>query len=228
MAHMRRCRWYLVNRHGRPWLGGSAVALWLLVGHLQMAPAHDLPHQHPPPAGASQEAGQEMALERLVIPDVVLVNQHGKRVHFYRDLVKDRVVAINFIYTTCSTVCPLLGVHFSTLREMMGDRMSQDVTLISISVDPVVDTPQRLKAWSAQFDAGPEWSLLTGPKREVEALLKALHVFTPDKQAHTPTILIGNDATGTWRRTYGLVEPATLADMLSDVIGAIAPEEVRK
>jgi protein SCO1 len=228
MAHMRRCRWYLVNRHGRLWLGGSAVALGLLVGHLQMAPAHDLPHQHPPPAGASQEAGQEMALERLVIPDVVLVNQHGKRVHFYRDLVKGRVVAINFIFTTCTTVCPLLGVHFSTLRELMGDRVGRDVTLISLSVDPVVDTPQRLKAWSDRFDAGPGWTLLTGPKREVEALLKALHVFTPDKQAHTPTILIGNDATGTWRRTYGLVEPATLAAMLSDVIGAVPPEEVHK
>jgi protein SCO1 len=228
MAYMRRRRWSLVNRRGRLWLGGSAVALWLSVGHLQVGHAHDLSHQHHPAAAATQEAGPETALGRLVIPDVALVNQHGERVRFYRDLVKGRVVAINFIFTTCTTVCPLLGVHFSTLRELMGDRVGRDVTLISLSVDPVVDTPQRLKAWSDRFDGGPGWTLLTGPKREVETLLKALHVFTPDKQAHTPTILIGNDATGTWRRTYGLVEPATLAAMLSDVIGAVPPEEVHK
>jgi protein SCO1 len=228
MAYMRRRRWSLVNYRGRLWLGGSMVALWLSVSHLQLAHGHDLSHQQHPPATATQEAGPEMALGRLVIPDVALVNQHGERVRFYRDLVKGRVVVINFIFTTCSTVCPLLGVQFSTLQEMMGDRVGRDVALISLSVDPVVDTPQRLKAWSDRFDGGPGWTLLTGPKREVEALLKALHVFTPDKQAHTPTILIGNDATGTWRRTYGLVEPAALADMLSDVISAIPPQEVHK
>jgi protein SCO1 len=228
MAHMRRRCWSLVNRRGRLWLGGSAVALWLSVGHLPMGHAHDPSHQQHPPATATQEAGPEMAPERLVIPDVALVNQHGERVRFYRDLVKGRVVAINFIFTTCSTVCPLLGVHFSALQELMGDRAGRDVTLISLSVDPLVDTPQRLKAWSEGFDAGPGWTLLTGPKREVEILLKALHVFTPDKQAHTPTILIGNDATGTWRRAYGLVAPATLADMLSSVIGSTTPQEVHK
>jgi protein SCO1 len=228
MAYMRRHRWSLENYRGRLWLWGSTVALWLAVSHLQMAYAHDLSHHQHPTAAATQEAGPEVALERLVIPDVVLVNQHGERVSFYRDLVKGRVVAINFIYTTCSTVCPLLGVHFSTLQELMGDRMGRDVTLISLSVDPVVDTPQRLKAWSDRFDGRPGWTLLTGSKREVETLLKALHVFTPDKQAHTPTILIGNDATGTWRRTYGLVAPATLADMLSSVIGSTTPQEVHK
>src|SRR5262245_21608690 len=228
MACVRLHRWSLVNHRSRLWLGGSVLALWLSVSHLQMGYAHALSHQHPPPATATQEAAPEIALGRLVIPDVALVNQHGERVRFYRDLVKGRVVAINFIFTTCSTVCPVLGVQFSTLRELMGDRVGRDVTLISLSVDPVVDTPQRLKAWSERFDGGPGWTLLTGPKREVEALLKALHVFTPDKQAHTPTILIGNDATGTWRRTYGLVEPAALADMLSDVISTIPPQEVHK
>jgi protein SCO1/2 len=228
MAYWRQRRWSLVHYHGRLWLGGCMAAVWLSVSPLQMAHAHDLSHQQHPTATATQEAGPEMALGRLVIPDVALVNQHGERVHFYRDLVKGRVVAINFIFTTCSTVCPVLGVQFSTLQELMGDRVGRDVTLISLSVDPVVDTPQRLKAWSERFDGGPGWTLLTGPKREVEALLKALHVFTPDKQAHTPTILIGNDATGTWRRTYGLVESAALADMLSEVISAIPAQEVHK
>src|SRR5262245_16934674 len=151
MAYRRRRRWSLANYRRRLWLGGSVLALGLSVSHLQMAHTHDLSHQQHPDTAATQEAGPEMALGRLVIPDVALVNQHGERVHFYRDLVKGRVVAINFIFTTCSTVCPLLGVQFSTLRELMGDRVGQDVTLISLSVDPVVDTPQRLKAWGARL-----------------------------------------------------------------------------
>jgi protein SCO1/2 len=198
------------------------------VSHPQAGYTHDLSHQQHPAVAETQESGPETVLGRLVIPDVVLLNQHGERVRFYHDLVRGRVVAINFIFTTCTTVCPLLGVQFSTLQELMGERMGRDVALISLSVDPVLDTPERLKAWADRFDGGPGWTLLTGAKREVEALLKALHVFTPDKQAHTPTILIGNDATGTWRRTYGLVAPATLADMLSAALGAIPPQEVRK
>ena len=220
MTHLyRRCPCLCV-RYSRQWLVGGGVVLSLYVSAVPIAAAHEALHQPSSAATTLSTAEQETVPGRLTIPNVILVNQYGVRVHVYNDLIKDKLVVINFIFTTCSTVCPPLGAHFAALQKLLGERGGQDVSLISISVDPVVDTPPRLQAWSAQFKAGPGWTLLTGPKPEVHRLLRALHVFTPDKQTHTPTVLIGNDATGIWRRSYGLVSPATLADILAGVRSA--------
>jgi len=150
----------------------------------------------------------------------VLMNQDGEPVHFYSDLVKGKVVAINTIFTTCTTICPPMGANFAKLQRLMGDRAGKDFALISISVDPATDTPQRLKAWSEKFHAGPGWTLLTGPKQEVDHLLKALKVFTPDKWDHAPIVLVGNDARGEWTRAYGLAPPDKLAEIMTDMMGS--------
>lgn len=152
---------------------------------------------------------------RLTIPDTVLFNQHGEKVHFYSDLVKGKVVAINTIFTTCSTICPLMGANFSKLRKMLGGGANQKVNLISISVDPAVDTPERLNEWSRGFgQMGPGWTLLTGPKADVDSLLKALQVFTADKLDHSPVVLIGGDEAGDWARASALLPPSRLASLL--------------
>ncbi|MFL6337117.1 MAG: SCO family protein [Pyrinomonadaceae bacterium] len=153
---------------------------------------------------------------KMSIPDVELVDQDGRAVHFYTDLVKGKVVAVNFIFTTCTTICPPLGATFARVQRELGERAGRDVRLISISVDPATDTPERLKAWGAKFHAAEGWTLLTGRKPQVDELLSALGAATASPQDHTPTVLIGNDANGQWTRTYGLARSAVLLGLIDD------------
>jgi cytochrome oxidase Cu insertion factor (SCO1/SenC/PrrC family) len=151
---------------------------------------------------------------KMTIPDVELLDQDGRKVHFYTDLVKGKTVAVNFIFTTCTTICPPLGATFARVQRELGERAGRDVYFISISVDPATDTPERLKAWGAKFHAGPGWTFVTGPKPQVDELLRALGAATASPADHSPTVLIGNDAAAQWTRTYGLASPATLLKII--------------
>jgi protein SCO1 len=150
----------------------------------------------------------------LNIPDVALLDQDGRKVRFWSDVVQGKVVAVSFIFTNCTTICPPLGVNFGRLRQLLGERAGRSVELISVSVDPQTDTPERLKAWAAKFGAGTGWTLLTGPKPDVDRLLRALRAYTPSYTDHSPLLLIGNAATGRWERTSGLVAATMLAAQL--------------
>jgi len=171
-------------------------------------------HHHHAAAPADQD-GPVVAVSGLTIPDVELVDQHGKKVRFYSDLIKGRVVAINTIFTTCTTICPLMGANIAKLSKMLSDAGDSRVNLISISIDPVVDTPERLEEWSRKFGrTDADWTLLTGPKPEIDGLLKALQVFTPEKQDHAPVLLIGGDGAGSWARASALLSPPRLAELI--------------
>lgn len=162
------------------------------------------------------EATQASA--KLAIPDVELLDQDGHKIHFYSDLVQGRVVVINFIFTTCTTICPPLGATFARVQKEFGTGAGRDVRFISISVDPATDTPERLKAWGAKFHAGPTWTFVTGQKQLVNELLSALGAATASPQDHSPTVLIGNDARGQWTRAYGLAPPSQLVQLINDAI----------
>ena len=95
--------------------------------------------------------------------------------------------------------------------------MAKDVHLISISVDPVTDTPERLKAWGAKFKAGPGWTFVTGEKQEMDKLLNALGAAV-SKEDHTPALIIGNDSKGVWTRTYGLAKIRQIIGVIDDVM----------
>src|SRR3982751_6295679 len=97
----------------------------------------------------------------LFVPDVSLQTQDGRQVSFYRDLVKGKVVAIDFVFTTCHSICPRRVRTFSQVQDLVGNRLAKDVFLISVSVDPDNDTPSRLKSWAAGFGARPGWTLVT-------------------------------------------------------------------
>lgn len=158
-------------------------------------------------------------VKNLSIPDVLVTDQNGQEIPFYSALVRDRVVAINTIFTTCTTICPPMGAIFSQLQNLVKESRGSDVQLISVSIDPVIDTPERMKAWAAKFGAEPGWTLVTGEKAAIDKLLKGLNLFAPEKEEHSPLVLIGNDATGTWQRTYGLAPAARMAELLEEVAG---------
>lgn len=185
----------------------------------------DHAHHHPTPAWKSQ------ALGGLTLPDVTLHDQDGNEVRFVSDLVADKVVAVNFVFTTCTTVCPPMGAIFGKLQQLLDDDSAGGVELISVSVDPVVDTPQRLKVWSDRFGRRPGWTLLTGDKPTIDRLLKALQVFTPDKGDHAPIVIVGDARHDRWTRAYGLAPAAQLAEMIEGLLADLevpeAPEEGR-
>jgi cytochrome oxidase Cu insertion factor (SCO1/SenC/PrrC family) len=154
-------------------------------------------------------------LSSLKIPDIAVVDQNGKPRRFYSDLVKGKTVAINFIFTTCTTICPPLTATFRRVQQDLAQK-APAAQLISVSVDPATDTPQRLLDFAGKFKAGPGWTFVTGDKVEIDSLLQALGVAVVDKNDHTPMILIGNDAAGYWTRAYGLASPTTLVKTITD------------
>ena len=155
---------------------------------------------------------------KMMIPDVEVLDQYGNELHFYTDLIKDKTVAINFIFTNCTTICPPLAATFARLQKEMGERVGKDVHLISISVDPLTDTPERLKAWGAKFKAGPGWTFVTGEKQEMDKLLNALGAAVSKREDHTPSMIIGNDSKGVWTRTYGLAKINQIMGVIQNVM----------
>jgi cytochrome oxidase Cu insertion factor (SCO1/SenC/PrrC family) len=167
---------------------------------------------------AQPTVGENGRAPGMNIPDIELLDQDGRKVHFYSDLVKGKTVVINFIFTTCTTICPPLGATFARVQKELGDRTGRDVHFISISVDPATDTPERLKAWGAKFHAGPGWTFVTGDKPSVDKLLGALAASSARREDHSPEVLIGNDARGIWTRTYGLAGASKLIQIINDAI----------
>jgi cytochrome oxidase Cu insertion factor (SCO1/SenC/PrrC family) len=150
------------------------------------------------------------------IPDVRVYNQDGKPRNFYSDIIKGNTVAINFIFTTCTTICPQLTATFRRVQQNLP-KSALRVQLISISVDPATDTPERLHEFAAKFKAGPGWTFVTGGKSEIDSLLQALGAGVGAKNDHTSIILIGNDITGNWTRTSGLSSPAAIEKLIEQV-----------
>ena len=172
-------------------------------------------------AGASAVAGERPEAtpprtepaRKLEIPDEVLFTQDGKQVRLYSDLMRGKVVAVNFVFTTCSTICSPMTAIFSRLQKELGAR-GREVVLISISLDPKTDTPERLKQYADRFERREGWTFVTGPADRVTRVLKALGGYVAVKESHTPVVLLGNEATGEWTRAYGLTPPKQLAAQL--------------
>jgi len=149
------------------------------------------------------------------IPDIPVIDQNGKRLNFYSDLIKGKTVAINFIFTTCTTICPPLTATFRRVQQELAAN-APEVNLISISVDPTTDTPPRLSDFAGKFKAGPGWTFVTGDDAEITSLLRALGAAVGNKNDHTPMILIGNDVAGYWTRAYGLSSPTALVKAIAE------------
>ena len=156
-------------------------------------------HDHPHP----EQAAKAPSTVRIKLPDTVLIDQHGKKVRFKSETVADRLVMISFIYTSCTTACPAHSALFADLQQRLGDRAGREVSLVSITVDPVRDTPLRLKEFSAQYQPGPGWSFLSGSKPAIDEVLTALGVYTPNFADHPAVVLVGDPRSGEWTRFFG-------------------------
>jgi protein SCO1 len=169
------------------------------------------PSPTPSPAPAGDAA---LSFSSARIPNTRIIDQNGKQLNFYNDLIKGKTVAINFIFTTCTTVCPPLTATFRKVQQTASER-GLDVKLVSVSVDPVIDTPERLRSFAEKFNADPGWTFVTGEKSDIDSLLQSLGVAVTNKNDHTPMILIGNDSFDYWTRAYGLSSPTKLVDLIA-------------
>lgn len=148
---------------------------------------------------------KDMAAQSVTVklPEGTLVNQAGESVDVAADMVGDAIVVVDFIYTTCTTVCPVLSAIMLQVQAAVGDRLGDDVRLVSISVDPLRDTPERLSSYAKKLHAGNGWQWLTGDKLVVDEVLRAFGAFTPNFEDHPAMVLVGDGSTGQWARFVG-------------------------
>lgn len=167
-----------------------------------------------PPAAASEEATALPGGESggAAIPrkhsdrfsNIELTNQFGERVRFYDDLIHDKAVIVNFFYTTCAKTCPGTAAQLAKMNDELVPWIGDDITMISLSIDPEVDTPERLKSYWELFGSKPGWQMLTGDEDEINRVRRQLGVYDldpiidADKAEHAGIITFGNDRTDRW------------------------------
>jgi len=141
--------------------------------------------------------------DTITLPDTLLITQHGEQRRLDSEIVAGRIVIIDFVYTTCTTVCPVLSAILSQVQGQLDGRVGTDVLLVSISVDPVRDTPARLKAYADKMRAGDGWVWLTGDKQAVDGVLEQLGAYSPNFEDHPAVVLVGDATSGDWARFLG-------------------------
>jgi protein SCO1 len=169
----------------------------------------------------SQEARQQAA--QRYFTDVELVNQNGEKMRLYSDLLKGKVVVINFFFATCQGSCLPMNRNVQKVQDVFGDRLGKDAYIISISVDPTVDTPARLKEYAHKLGARPGWYFMTGEKANVEFALKKLGQHVEQREDHTNIIIIGNERTGLWKKAFGLAKSDELNKVVESVLNDQPP-----
>ena len=133
-------------------------------------------------------------------PNLPVVTQDGKTLHFYDDVIKGKLVVVSFIYTSCPDICPLITARLAMVKDQLGSAMGRDVFFVSITVDPENDTPERLKAFADAFNTGPGWLFLTGKPEDIRAINSKFGNRSSLKSDHRNEIILGNDVNGDWQR----------------------------
>jgi len=175
------------------------------------------------PASAAEINRSREAIREQHFPDVVLTTQEGKQVRFYQDLLKDKIVAINFIYTQCAEgVCPITTYNLAQAQRIIRDRVGpnrigRDIFMYSITIDPQHDTPEVLKEYAKLHRAGPGWLFLTGKPDDIELLRRKLGfvdldpALDKDKTSHIGNVRYGNEALQQWSVVPGMARPEVIA-----------------
>lgn len=191
--------------------------------HQHNASAED-PHAHH--RAMLNKPAEPAKSTRVELLDHTLVNQDGNQVKFSSDVIGDRIVVIDFIYTTCTTICPVISAVFGQVQKKLGDKLGGEVVLVSISIDPIRDTHQRLKAYSTKHHAQPGWIWLTGQKRVMDEVLDGLGAYSTNFEDHPSMVLVGDGRSGEWSRFYGFPSPDRLIEQV-DILRA-ARDKVEK
>jgi protein SCO1/2 len=152
------------------------------------------------------------------VPDVTLINQDGDLVGLRGLLLGDKPVFAEFIFATCTTICPVLSAGFASMQRKLGDDRDQ-VHLISFTIDPEHDGPEELTEYLERYGAKSGWDFLTGTRGDIDLVMKGFDAFVPDKMSHQPLTFIRSPGTGEWVRIYGFAGSADLLEELRKASG---------
>lgn len=158
-------------------------------------------------AAAKSKQDYTRTVEYYKVPNVTLLNQDGQRISLRTLVDGDAPVIIDFIYTTCTTICPVLSAAFANLQDELTDNTMR-ARLVSISIDPEHDRPDQMKEYLSRYDAKPGWDFLTGSREDITLVLKAFNASVADKMAHLPLYVMHGPKSDEWIRIYGLIGSA--------------------
>jgi len=151
------------------------------------------------------------------IPNVPVQTHEGRTVRFYDDLIRGRIVTVNFMYARCQNICPGMTQNLAAVQRALGARVGRDVFMYSITLKPEADTAAVLRAYAADHGVRPGWRFLTGAPADIETLRRSLGFVDPDPAVdadtsqHIGVILYGNDALDRWAACPALTDPAEIA-----------------
>lgn len=180
-------------------LAAAALAAWLAAAVAGAAAAGDTP------------------AVRLRLVDRPVVDHEGRRLSFARELLGGGPVVINTVFSTCGTLCPLTSAVMQGLQEELAARGRDDVRLVSLTLDPVADGVEALSEMARAHAAGPRWRFVGGEPGDVLVILDGLRAAPGDLAAHPPLFLVGDAASGEFRRVEGLPEPGALLALVEEV-----------
>ena len=182
-------------------------------------------HDHAAHSAAAASVSESVSVKLSRKP---LTDQDGRSLRLKDDVIGDHIVVVSFGYTSCKTVCPVVSSILSDLQSKLGSRLDKDVRLVSLTVDPATDTPNRLKSYSANFDAKPGWFWLTGSSGNVTEALKGFGAYTPNFENHPVVVMIGDGKNGKWSRHYGMSNSEHLMAKVDEYLAARNKTENQK
>jgi cytochrome oxidase Cu insertion factor (SCO1/SenC/PrrC family) len=152
---------------------------------------------------------------RAYFTDLELVTQDGETVKFFDDILKDKIVVINFIFTNCEGACPLATQKLSVVRDMMKGQTGDPMRFVSISLDPERDSPSALRDFAKKYHADEDgWIFLTGNLDNVTQIIKKLGQFSPSLEDHSTLMLAGDVRTARWMKIPPQALPVGIVEKL--------------
>lgn len=181
----------------------AAIALFSVAGD----------HKEKPPDPHTDLQAYTAYQLRQHFPNVTLINQDKKVVHYYDDLIKGKIVVIQFMFANCDRLCPMVTPNLVKVQKQLQKQAPGKVSFVSITVDPEHDTPEVLKAYSQKFQVQAGWQFLTGNRADIDRLRRELGVYDPeDKQfEHMNVLTVGNEPVGDWFGIRALDKPDVIA-----------------
>ncbi|MFM2118616.1 MAG: hypothetical protein RL722_84 [Pseudomonadota bacterium] len=189
---------------------GGILVVGLGGGATWAAPAEDH-SKHVMPAGLMHSE------QAVVLPEVMVTRADGKRMALAEALNDGRPVLLNFVYTTCTAICPVTSQVFNEFRERIGASEREQVNMVSISIDPEQDTPKRLSAYAKRFGSAGTWSHYTSSSADAVAIQKAFGAWRGDKMNHQPTTYLRGAPGKAWQRFDGFIGPRQLVEQYLNV-----------
>jgi len=172
-------------------------------------------HDHSMHMKMMQNRDYKLSSKQYNIPDVTLIDEDGHRTSLAKLLSADEPVALNFIFTTCKTICPVMTATFASMQSKLDQAQLKQLRVISISIDPEYDRPSVLRAYADKFKASHSWVFLTGDSNDINNVMRAFEAYTGAKMNHQPVTFLRKSPKQPWWRVDGLASGKDLAELVS-------------